>query len=168
MSKQSREASKELYAEFLTERIYGSITLFAVSLGLLLGSQHITIGHAFAVIVFTTSGLWAASLFAYTTSYRVMYGRSMPKSQLVKSLAAHRGILVSAVAPVLLLGVAFTGLIEVRTALVAQIVLFLVSMALIIVRASRATRQSAWDGLFSIFIQIAAAAIIIGLKLASH
>ena len=50
--------------EYLKERIYWSITLLAVDLGIYAQIYKTTVGQAFWIIITTVLWLWLASLFA--------------------------------------------------------------------------------------------------------
>ena len=57
--------------EYLKERIYWSITLLAVDLGIYAHIDNTTVGQAFWIIITTVLWLWLASLFAELLSYKV-------------------------------------------------------------------------------------------------
>lgn len=158
---------RELHAEFIRERIYGAVTLMAVSAGLLFVYDDITVGHAFSVITSTALGLWAASLFAFFMSHRLVHDTPMNRKEAWRGIIAHRGILVSATAPILLLLVAATGLIEVQTALTAQIVLVIASMIFLSLRSTNPETRLR-DSIISVLVQVLAAGTVISIKLISY
>ncbi len=159
---------RELYAEFLSERIYGAITLMAVNISLLVNITTVTIGHAYAVIIFTTLGLWAASLFAFFMSYKIVHGQLIPRAKLARSVVAHRGILDSALPSIILLAVAAMGIISIETALIVDIALAATTMAVMTIQASKSTYGNVKNAIISVAIQFIIGAAIIGIKLAIH
>ena len=159
---------REIYAEFLSERIYGAITLLAVNISLLVNISTVTIGHAYAMVIFTTLGLWAASLFAFFMSYKIVHGQLIPRAKLARSVIAHRGILDSALPSIILLTVAAFGIISIETALITDVVLAMTTRAVMTIQASKSTYSNIKIAVISVAIQFVIGAAIIGIKLAIH
>jgi hypothetical protein len=103
LADKSPRPNAEVYAEYLRERIYGSITLAGINLGLLLGVNHISVNHAFTTVITTSLGLWSASLFAEIVSYRIMHEKRMARGEIIHHVIVHRGILVAALPTIVLL-----------------------------------------------------------------
>lgn len=158
----------EIKREVLSERIYGAITLLAVNLGLLLNPKYLTLSHAFSVIITTTLGLWAASLFASFMSYRIVHDNFMPKKEFIHSIIIHRGILLSALPSIIFLAFAATGLIKVQTALTVDIALAFTAMTVMILQSAKTHSNSLKNAFLSISIQAVVAVVIIAIKLFSH
>lgn len=159
-SKQGRER----HAAFIKEQIYGSFTLLAVNIGLLI-KPGITVEDALITITSTTAGLWLASLLASVIAYRVVHDKNMPRSELIHEITIHRGLLVAAVPSLLMLALSSLGAIEVRTAIIASISLAVVGMTVAILRSAKTQSNSLITALISIGLQAVVAAVIILVKL---
>lgn len=156
--------SRERYAAFLKEQIYGSFTLLAVNIGLLIKSN-ISLHDAFITIVTTSIGLWLASMLAAVIAYRVVHDKNMPRAEFIHEITIHRGLIVAAVPSLVMFAVAATGIIEVQTAIIAAITLAIVGMTVAILRSAKTSSNSLATAGISIGIQSAAAAVIILIKL---
>lgn len=153
--------SRKIYAEFLSERIYGTITLLAVCLNMYANYETVTLTQAFSTILATALGLWAASLFAEYTAYHVVHDHVMSRKNAMTYLVTHRGILTSAVPALILLTVAYTGIIEVKTALLTSIIVACSVILLLIFYAAQSTTDSSRITIAAIISQTIVAAIII-------
>lgn len=69
--------NQQVYVDYLKERIYGVLTLMAVNVGLLMSAEKLTIAYASITIVFTTFGLWSASMLASYTAHRVAHDSAL-------------------------------------------------------------------------------------------
>lgn len=156
--------SRERYAAFLKEQIYGSFTLLAVNIGLLV-KPDVKVESAFITIISTAVGLWLASLLASVIAYRVVHDKNMPRKEFVHELTVHRGLLVAAVPSLLMFTLAAIGAIEIRTALIAAVSLAIVGMTVAILRSAKTGSNSLVTALISVGIQSAVAAAIILIKL---
>lgn len=156
--------SRERYASFLKEQIYGSFTLLAVNFGLLL-KPDLKTESAFIAVTSTAAGLWLASLLASVIAYRVVHDKNMPRREFVHDIAVHRGLLVAAVPSLLMFCLSALDLIEVRTAVIAAISLAVVGMTVAILRSAKTGSNSLVTALISVGIQSAVAAVIILIKL---
>lgn len=155
---------RERYAAFLKEQIYGSFTLLAVNIGLLL-KHDVSVGNAFITIITTATGLWLASMLAAVIAYRVVHDKNMPRAEFIHELTIHRGLIVAAVPSLLLLTIAALSWIEVNTAIIASIVLAIIGMTVAILRSAKTGSNSLVTALISVGIQLVAAAVIILVKL---
>lgn len=156
--------SRERYAAFLKEQIYGSFTLLAVNIGLFI-KPGLKVESAFITIASTAMGLWLASLLASVIAYRVVHDKNMPRREFVHDIAVHRGLLVAAVPSLLMFSLAALNLIEIRTAVIAAISLAIVGMTVAILRSAKTGSNSLVTALISVGIQTAVGAAIILIKL---
>lgn len=140
----------------------------AVSIGLLLEVDNITISQAFAVVATSTLGLWAASCFAEYVSYRVIHDRLMPKKDIAHMLAAHRGIIVAGLPALILIAAAWLSIASLRTVFLIDIVLAVVVMTIIILRSANTRHNTLLDALIMIAVQAGIALFIIWVKLFGH
>lgn len=149
------------------ERIYGDVTLMAVSLGLLT-QPHISASHALAVITTTIFGLWLAAIFSSVMAHQLVHGKGMTRSELAHEVAISRGLLVSAGSAIFMLLIALSGLIDVRTALIVDIALSVIGLTFVILRSTKVTTSSFVASAALIVVQVAAAGLIIVTKLSTH
>ena len=161
---QPSKQGRERHAAFIKEQIYGSFTLLAVNIGLLV-KPGIMVRDAAIAIVSTAAGLWLASLLASVIAYRVVHDKNMPRTELVHEFTIHRGLLVAAIPSLLMLALASLTIIEVQTAIIAAISLAIVGMTVAILRSAKTSSNSLITALISIGIQAAVAALIIFVKL---
>lgn len=144
--------NRRLYAEFLNERIYGTITLLALNAGLLYAVDKNTPPHALLTVLSTAVGLWAASLIAEFLSYRVVHDKSMNRHQLGHIALAHRGILIAAVPALFMLALAVAEIVSLRTALVTSITLEISAMIVTVLRSSKTQANSFRTALISVIV----------------
>ncbi|MFF8691933.1 hypothetical protein ACF08W_06975 [Streptomyces sp. NPDC015144] len=110
----SRRAEAE--GERLKERIYASLTLLAVLVGLAQGGHAGPAGAAVSVAV-TALGLWLATLVADLQAHPVVYGRRPRVREIRHALFTSSPLLSSAAGPLLLIGASGAGLFGLTTAL---------------------------------------------------
>ncbi|MCP2336700.1 hypothetical protein [Actinomadura rupiterrae] len=123
------ERRVEVAAERLKERIYATITMVAVTIGLALGGHVGPAGAALSVLG-TAAGLWMATLVADGQAYRTVH-RELPMWPGVRrSLYVTSPLLLSAVSPLLLIGAAALDLMPLRTALLTATGLDVLSLFL--------------------------------------
>ena len=159
---------RELSIEFLEERIYGSITLLVVNIGLIINSEDLSTSHVFGVIITTSIGLWAASLFASILAFRTIHDHAMPRSKIVKNVIAHRGIIVAAIPSLFVICLAALNILEIQTAVIVNIVLTVTAMTLIIMRSAKTSDGKLHETLVSFGLQAAVIAAVVLVKLFAH
>lgn len=158
--------NREYVAAIIKERIYGSVTVLAVNIGLFL-KDDITVKHAFIAIISTVVGLWLAGLFASVLAYRVVHDTNMPRKQFVKELIIHRGLLLAGVSSIIMFTLAAVGLISIQTAIITDIILAIIAITVTIMRSAKTSSNTFVTALISIAVQAAMAGAIILLKLGS-
>lgn len=110
------QSDADVAAERLKERIYATITMVAVTMGLA-GSEHLDALGAAATVAVTALGLWAATIVADQQAHRVVHLRPPSAGELRRLLFVSSPLLVSAVAPLTLIVLSAVGLLALRTAL---------------------------------------------------
>ncbi|MET9608513.1 hypothetical protein ABZZ17_26260 [Streptomyces sp. NPDC006512] len=103
-------------AAHLKERLYATITMISVVIGLA-GSGHVEALGAALTVVTASAGLWLASLVADQQAHRVTHGALARGRDLRAMLFVSSPLLLSAVGPLLLIGLAALGVMAVETAL---------------------------------------------------
>ncbi|MEV5568404.1 hypothetical protein AB0L06_00020 [Spirillospora sp. NPDC052269] len=117
----------EIATERLKERIYATITMIAVTAGLALGG-HVGPAGAALSVVGTAVGLWLATLVSDGQAHMTVHGSRPDRHGMLRSLYITSPLLLSAVSPLLLIGVAALGLMQLRTALLTAVVLDVLSL----------------------------------------
>ncbi|MFG2749882.1 hypothetical protein [Streptomyces xanthophaeus] len=102
----------------LKERLYATITMISVVIGLAV-SEHADAPGAAATVVTAAVGLWLATLVADQQAHRVVHGRVASGRVLRRMLWVSSPLLLSAVGPLVLIGSAALGVMELTTALYA-------------------------------------------------
>ncbi|MCM1969683.1 hypothetical protein [Streptomyces sp. G1] len=106
----------EMAAAQLKERIYATITMISVVIGLA-GSSHVAVLGAAATVTTASVGLWLAALVADQQAHRVMHGALARGRELRAMLVVSSPLLLSAVGPLVLIGVSALGAMGLKTAL---------------------------------------------------
>lgn len=157
-----------LELQYLRERIYGSLTLMAVNLGLLLSVERITPTHALGVVLSTAFGLWGASLLAEYISYRVTHDASMPLSALRHEFIVHRALLLSALPSVIILGFVLLDALSLRTGLIIDVGLAIIALSVTVFRSAKTAQNSHSTALISVGLQLLAVSVVLIIKLLAH
>lgn len=159
---------KEVYARFLSERLYGSVTILAINIGLLLNIDGITVRQVFTTIFTTALGLWLASLFAEEVSHKVVHGKTMDAHEFRVMMVSHLGIILAALPSLFVVGLIFFKVIVLRTAIEIGISITATTILLYIIRSINIQGRSRTTSLISVFLQILVAALVIVIKLVAH
>ncbi|MEU7555555.1 hypothetical protein AB0B01_24990 [Streptomyces sp. NPDC044571] len=106
-----------LVAARLKERLYATITMISVVLGLV-GSGHVDVPGAVATVGTASVSLWLAALVADQQAHRVAHGALASGRELREMLFISSPLLLSAVGPLLLIGASALGVMGLETALV--------------------------------------------------
>ena len=160
--------SREDHVRFLSERIYGTLTILAVNVAQFIELHHTTPQHVMTVVLSTGWGLWLASVIAEMLSYRIVHDKAMPWREARQNLVYHYGILLAMVPSVLLICLAIIEVIELDTALIAAIGAGLTAMIITVLRSAKTAHGSHRAALISIAAQAVFVALVIGIKLLGH
>jgi small-conductance mechanosensitive channel len=152
-------------ADNMKERVYATITLLAVITPLWKDADRHTHWGAAGDIGGAVVALWLATLVATRLSHRAVHGRHMNMREYRAAAFSASGLLVPAVAPLLLIGLSATGLFGLATALYGSIIVLLVSLMLISFIASRRMYQNPWQILAISGFEMLIGAGVIWLKL---
>ncbi|MFE2145185.1 hypothetical protein ACFXA3_26190 [Streptomyces sp. NPDC059456] len=105
-----------LSAARLKERLYATITMIAVVVGLAY-SAHAHPGDVALAVAVTTLGLWPASLVADGQAHRVVHRRNIGGRELLEMPYVSSPLLLSAAGPLFLILLAALGVMPLHTAL---------------------------------------------------
>lgn len=162
-----KHQGREVRAAFAKERIYGSVTILALNFSMLF-KPSLTVAEAYITIISTIVGLWLASQFASVLGYRIVHDKNMPRHEFIQEIAVHRGMLLAAVPSLIMFSFAALGWIAIKTALIADIALALVALAITIFRSGKTRTNSFKMAIISIAIQVVVAGIIVLVKLGAE
>ncbi len=109
-------ADPKAAAAQLKERLYATITMISVVIGLAAGS-HVEVLGAVATVATASLGLWLAALVADQQAHRVTHGALATGRELRSMLFVSSPLLLSAVGPLVLIGVSALGAMGLETAL---------------------------------------------------
>ncbi|PYC66093.1 hypothetical protein C7C46_31795 [Streptomyces tateyamensis] len=109
-------ASPAIVAERLKERVYATLTVMAVALGLA-QAEHQSHARAAVAVLATALGLWLATIVADQQAHRVVYGSLARGAELRRLLFVSSPLLAAAVGPLVLIGLSALGAMELPTAL---------------------------------------------------
>lgn len=104
------------HAEHLKERIYATLTIIAVMLGLALAGDATHLASALSVFG-TALGLWLATLTAEAQAHRIAYGRMTNAAEFRHMLFVSSPLLTAAVGPLMLVGLSALEALPLTTAL---------------------------------------------------
>ncbi|WP_254709033.1 hypothetical protein [Streptomyces lunaelactis] len=100
----------------LKERIYATITLAAVVVSLA-GEDNTEYAEAALTVAVTALGVWLATLVADEQSHRAVSGRGANRAEIRTALHVSSPLLLSAVGPLVLIGLSALGAVDLGTAL---------------------------------------------------
>lgn len=160
-------AMREAVAENMKERIYSTITLLALMAAMWQTAAEHTIKGAIISLVGAAFGLWLATLIATRMSYRAVHGKSIDRTEYVKTLFTSAGLLAPVILPslILILGGA-THWYTLKTGLMAAIVVTLLSLFLLSFNAGRRIYDNVWRLLLVSALEMSVGIGVILLKLA--
>jgi len=158
---------RELFADNMRERIYSTITLIAVLTVLWQNDEHHTTIGAIVVILASVLALWLATLISIRMSYRAVHGKSIDYRSYRKTFFTASGLLAPAALPVVILVFgSLTNLYSIKSALVASIVVSLLSLFGLSFNAGRKIYDSLPRLLIVSALEMSVGLLVIVLKLA--
>lgn len=157
---------RKLLAALMRERIYGSVTVLAVNIGLLLKTG-VTVEHAFIAIITTIVGLWLAGLFASVFSHKIVHGTAISRAEFLHEIIIHRGLLLAGSSSIIMLTLAALNVVSLHSAILTDIVLTITSMTILLLRNTKAGRNTIITAAISITFQAVIVGAIILLKLSA-
>lgn len=159
-------AQRTQYAELLRERIYSTITLLAVLVVLWQHPGDYTEWGVIGAIVGTVGALWLATLIASRMSYRIAHDDKELEPHFREASEAASGLLAPAGAPVFLVLMSMTGVIDLQTALLLSVVLLVLSLFLFSLISGRKIASSNLSLLVFSAMQLGLGLAVVALKLA--
>ncbi|MCA9338383.1 hypothetical protein KC949_02395 [Candidatus Saccharibacteria bacterium] len=158
-------ANPDMLAEVLRERIYATLTLLAVMVGLWQHpGDHSALG-ALGVMFGTVVALWLATIIAARMSYRIVHSGDEFESKWHEVGETASGLLLPAVAPALFVLISLTGIISLKTALLVGIISLVVSLYAFSVYSGRKMSSSLSGVLMYSGLQMLLGAGVVALKI---
>lgn len=160
-------AAKEVVAENMKERVYSTITLVAV---LTVMWQHAA-SHSTRGVITTIFGsviaLWLATLISIRMSHRAVHGKAISPLSYRKAFFAASGLLAPAITPIFIIAIGgFTDWYNLQTALMAAIVVSLLSLFWLSFNAGRRIYDNVWRLLLVSALEMSVGVGVVLLKLA--
>lgn len=151
-------------AERLKERIYAELTVVAVVLGLALGGTE-GAGAAALSVAGTVLGLWLATIAADYQGHSAAYGHRPRGHELRRMLFVSSALLTAAVGPLVLIGAAALGLLELTTALFVSVGIALAVMFAWGLGIGRRMGSGLVAALVSGAVNVVIGLVVVGVKL---
>lgn len=159
-------AAKEVVAENMKERVYSIITLIAVLTVMWQHAGSHSVRGTIAVIAGSVIALWLATLISIRMSHRAVHGKAIGSSAYQKAFFASSGLLAPAISPILI--IAIGGLSDwytLKTALMAGIVVSLLSLFWLSFNAGRRIYDNVWRLLLVSALEMSVGLLVVVLKL---
>ena len=160
-------AMREVIAENMKERVYSTITLIAVLTAMWQNADRHTASGTILIILGSVIALWLATLISIRMSYRAVHGRAISLGSYRKSLFSASGLLAPAISPVIIVAVSgLTDWYSIKSALMASMVVSLLSLFLLSYSAGRRIYDSFWRLVLVGALEMSVGVGVILLKLA--
>ena len=158
---------KEIVAENMKERVYSTITLIAVLTVMWQNANHHSTIGVITIIFGSVVALWMATLISIRMSYRAIHGRPINMANYRKALFSASGLLAPAITPFIIIAVSgATHWYDLKSALMASMVVSLLSLFALSFNASRRIYDSIWRQLLVSLLEMSVGVGVILLKLA--
>lgn len=163
--RQLTSVQREHIAENMKERVYATITLLAV---IAAHWQHEVTHSVLSTVISilgTVTALWLATLIAMRMSHRAVHGKAVELHEYRRLVFTSSGLLAPAVGPTLIILGSLSGLYTLKNALVASIVVLLLSLFLLSFTAGRRIYDSTWRLLIVSTLEMSVGIGVIALKI---
>ena len=157
---------REAVAENMKERVYATITLLAVIAALWQTSAHHSVKGILLTIIGSVVALFFATLISSRMSYRAIHSKSIEPRQYQHVIFTTSGLLAPAIAPSLIVLGSLTGWYDIKAALMASMIVLLLSLFLLSFNAGRRIYDSTWRLLAVSALEMSVGLGVILLKLA--
>ncbi len=158
----------EEVAEALKERVYASFTGLAIVLVQLGDVEHLSPERATLDLAIVIVGITAAGFAASVVAYLAVHAAFPDGKRLRTMLRVAGEALASASLPLILLVLAWLGVFELRAALWASTVVYLLTLALIGYLAVRRTRVEWWKQAIALAILLGLGLAVVGIQQLAH
>lgn len=160
-------AAREIIAENMKERVYSTITLLAVLVTMWQHAEHQSHMGAIAGISGAVVAVWLATLIATRMSYRAVHGKAIDRKDYVKTFFTSSGLLAPVITPIIIIVISgVTHWFDLRTALMASMIVSLLSLFLLSYSAGRRIYENTWRLLTVSLLEMSVGIGVILLKLA--
>ena len=157
---------REVVAENMKERVYSTITLIAVLTVMWQNEEHHSTRGAIAVIIGSVVALWLATLISIRMSYRAIHGKPISIRGYRKALFSASGLLAPAITPIIIVAISgLTGWYDLKVALMASMIVSLLSLFVLSFNASRQIYTSLGRQLIVSMLEMSVGIGVILLKL---
>jgi hypothetical protein len=154
--------------EALKERVYASFTGLAIVLVQYENAEHIAANRAALTLLVGIVAITAAGFVADVIAHLVIHAAFPRREDLGRMLRVAGSAIASASVPLVLLGLAAFGVLEVGTALFAGAIVYLVTLGLIGYVAVRRTHVAWWEQLIALGMLVLLGLAVVGLQQLAH
>jgi len=155
-------------ADALKERVYATFSGLAIVLVQQANVEHLGARQATLALLVGIVGITAAGFVAEVISHLTVHAAFPSSAELGRMARVSGEALASASVPLILLGLAWLGVIELEGALRAASILYIVTLALVGFLAVRRTHVEWWKQLIALAILVALGLAVIGLQQLAH
>lgn len=164
----TRATERAERAELLKERIYVTFTSLAVTMTLLSHAEEVTPGSAALTLVIAVVGTLLAVFVADFISHLAVHSALPSRRELAHMARVSFGSAGTIVLPLVLMGLAAAGVLEVDDALRVSTIVLLLTLVAVGYLAVRRARMPAWLKLVVLFAEVVLGVTIVALELLAH
>ncbi|MGV8882047.1 MAG: hypothetical protein ACOH19_07815 [Rhodoglobus sp.] len=175
MSKSERRARRRMpegdertIAQYLKERIYATITGLAIVLVISTSTEHHDARGALFSVVIGVLGITAAGYLADVIAHIAVHSKLLTAAEQRVLLRVALGGLSTVVTPVILLALAWVGVMELDTSLRVTTIVYLVTLGLIGFGAVRRANIPWWAQLGVLASLVGFGALVVGVQVLAH
>ncbi|MFB9959288.1 hypothetical protein [Agromyces bracchium] len=158
----------EEMAEALKERVYATFTGLAIVLVQHENAEHLTAGRATLTLLVGIVAITAAGFVADVISHLVVHADFPRGGELRRMLRVAGSALGSASIPLVILVLAVLGVFELKGALFASSIVYIVTLALIGYVAVRRSRLAWWEQVVALGLLVLLGLAVVGLQQLAH
>ena len=162
------EGDERSIAQYLKERIYATITGLAIVLVVWTNVEHHDARDALFSLVIGVLGITAAGYLADVIAHIAVHAKLPTGAEQRIQLRIALGGLSTVVTPVILLVLAWIGVMELETSLRVTTIVYLVTLGLIGLGAVRRAGLSWWAQLAVLAALVGFGALVVGVQVLAH
>lgn len=162
------EGDETSIAQYLKERIYATITGLAIVLVISTNAEHHDARGALFSLVIGVLGITAAGYLAENIAHIAVHAKLPTTAEQRVLLRIALGALSTVVTPVILLVLAWVGVMQLETSLRVSTIVYLVTLGVIGFGAVRRTGLSWWARLAVLAVLVGFGALVVGVQVLAH
>jgi hypothetical protein len=172
-SSRSRSRIEELEGDetaivgYFKERVYASFTGLAIVLVVAAAAEP-DADHAFWALLLGVLGISAAGFVSDVISHLAVHREFPDRRGWLILLRISGGAFGTVITPLILIGLAWAGILPIEVALTAASIVYLVTLAVIGWFAVRRSRLPWWEQLIALLLLVALGLVVLGLQTLAH